>query len=506
MSIIDDILRKLNNPNPSSHTFLKSAVGGSFYRMSDIKSDSDISDIRSLIQTMRALAKDSQVSTALSYYATDATTPNSSGDIIWATDVEGSKYQCADLVNTLFRRWKINTYARDHILELATVGNLYIPTTDLKRENNSDVQMSSMYIGLDTNDIPENDYDIIPSHKINPEDIIHIWSDYEPYGYIYDPDSTLGSKKYTRSDYILLPENSVIHFSLGGVIGNYSIEGVDAQGDEVEYDIQFANPLLAAAVQPTQTLNLLEDSTVLSSLTKIIRFICLDVKGADETEITQTLNEFKNLIEQQISLNTGSGDAQSFLNPPSPNNIIYLPRVNGQSPIDIVDLNMRDEGEGNDKLLDYYQDKKLSVLGIPKEAMNFSSSEGLGGAGAVMSQRSALYANSLQRIETAYINGWTDAINKYFTVRNLTQYVDQFDLHMNPILTEMSTVQFEKRDSAISQASALVDLMNTLNVDNSDEIKAAITEILSEALPKTSSSVTKWDVDVSSGEGDEDMM
>ena len=34
---------------------------------------------------MRALARDSQISTALSYYATDATTTNTAGEIIWAT-------------------------------------------------------------------------------------------------------------------------------------------------------------------------------------------------------------------------------------------------------------------------------------------------------------------------------------------------------------------------------------------------------------------------------------
>ena len=66
------------------------------------------------------------------------------------------------------------------------------------------------------------------------------------------------------------------------------------------------------------------------------------------------------------------------------------------------------------EVLDYYQNKKLSVLGIPKEAMNYNSAEGLGGAGAVMSQRSALYANCLQRLQNAYIQGWREAINTLF--------------------------------------------------------------------------------------------
>lgn len=501
MGVIKDMLRAMQNPNPpKEHSYLKHAVAGSMYRMSDMKSQTDVSDIRTIIRTMRALAEDSQVATALAYYATDATTTNTDGQIIWATD-KNENTKCSDLINALFKRWKINKYARDHILELATVGNLYIPTTDINLDQPEGSLYSRMYIGLDRNEIPKEDYDIIPSHMIDPEDIVHIWHDYTPFGYIYDPENNIGSSStmYSRDvDMLLLPESSVIHFSLGGMIGKYSIQAKDESGNDVEYDIQFAKPLMSSAVQPTQTLNLLEDATVLSSLIKVVRFVGIDCKDAEEEEEESSLLHIKQLIEQQMSLNTSSGDAQSFINPQSPNNLIYVPKVNGNMPIEILDLNMRDDSEGNDKLLDYYQDKKLSVLGIPKEAMNFSSSEGLGGAGAVMSQRSALYANSLQRIETAYIEGWTDAINKYFENRNLYQYVNQFELHMQPILTEMSTVQFEKRDSAISQASSMVDLMvNSLNMDNKDEVLSVLSEILTDALPSTSSKVNSWDVDIS---------
>ena len=166
-------------------------------------------------------------------------------------------------------------------------------------------------------------------------------------------------------------------------------------------------------------------------------------------------------------------------------------------------MNMADTSDADNDLLNYYQDKKLSVLGVPKEAMNFSSAEGLGGAGAVMSQRSALYANALQRIETAYINGWRSALNKYFTQHNLSGYVDKFELHMNPIITQMSTVNFERRDAAISQATAIVDLLDRLGVDATTEYKAALTEILTEVLPKVGSSVNSWNIDLSAG-GEED--
>ena len=67
--------------------------------------------------------------------------------------------------------------------------------------------------------------------------------------------------------------------------------------------------------------------------------------------------------------------------------------------------------------------------------MNFSSNEGLGGAGSVLSQRSALYANSLQRLESAYIAGWTDALNKYFIA------ISTFKVNFVPLKSIHSIVQ-----------------------------------------------------------------
>ena len=255
------------------------------------------------------------------------------------------------------------------------------------------------------------------------------------------------------------------------------------------------------AVQPTQTLGLLEDALLLSSLSRVVRFINVECGNAEEDEQRDTLQMIKDAIEQQLSINTLNGDAQSFVNPQSPNNLIYLPRINGQDPISITDLNMSDATESDSKLLDHYQDKKLSVLGVPKEAMNFSSNEGLGGAGSVLSQRSALYANSLQRLETAYISGWTDAINKYFEARNMNGFVDQFKLQMQPIVTNMSTVVSEKRDASVSQAQSLIDLLKNLGIKDKEPYMKAVQEALKETFPQLGSETMTWDIDVTESEG-----
>jgi hypothetical protein len=135
--------------------------------------------------------------------------------------------------------------------------------------------------------------------------------------------------------------------------------------------------------------------------------------------------------------------------------------------------------------------------------MNFSSAEGLGGAGAVMSQRSALYANRLTKLETAYKNGWRDALNKYFSSRNMGGFVDKFVLHMSPIITNMDQVLFEKRDATIGQAQNIVQMMKDLGIQNAEDYKQTITEILTQAFPQTGASVNTWDIDVSGESGAE---
>ena len=487
---VQKLLKPRSNKNQDS--WVRSFIAGSMYRMSDMRGDTDIATIKTQIDVMRALARDSQVNTALSYYATDATTVNTAGQIIWATSDDKN---CAEIINTLFKRWKVNDYARDHILELATIGNLYIPTTNLYREEPSKTR-ASIGVALDLNSVPDPDFDIIPSSKVPPEDVVHLYSMGQPMGYILDYEDGV-------TGYVVHPEESIIHFSLGGLLGDYSITTRDKNNEEVEYDIKFAQPLMDRAAQPTQTLSLLEDALVLSSLIRTVKFINVECGNAEEEEVQVILQQLKDMIEQQLSLNTASGDTQSFINPQSPNNLIYLPRVKGQDAVSITDLNMAEASDADSKLLNYYLDKKLSVLGVPKEAMNFSSNEGLGGAGSVLSQRSALYANSLQRLKTAYMQGWTDAINTYFLMRGMSGLVDKFTLHMSEIVTQQSTITFEKRDAAIGQANSIVELLQSVGVDNAEDYKQAITEILSEVLPMTGANVESWRLNVAGGEGDE---
>lgn len=486
---LTDLVRGNNNnrhPYVGKKSWLRYVISGTFPRPQDLNRSSVLHDIESKINTMRALATDSQISTALSYYATDSTVANSSGQIIWATS---EVKEVADAINSLFKSMRINNYIRDHILELATIGNLYIPTTDFYRSNES----RRVGVALDNNTIIDDDFGIIPAYKIAPERTLHLWYQGEPQGFLH---------QYSDDDnnVINLPESAIIHFSLGGLLGDYDIQMQSDDGGLIDYDVQFAEPLLLSALAPTQALGNLEDAMLLASFVRVVKFINVDCSGDEEDKIRADLLAVKEAIENQMSINTATGDSQSFMNPQSPNNLIYLPKVNGQDPISITDLNMAENTESDIKLLDYYQNKKLSVLGIPKEAMNYSSNEGLGAAGTVMSQRSALYANILDRLMTAYKTGWTDGFNKYFMAHGMSSFVNKFELHMNPIITTQSTINFDKRDAALNQASTLVTLFRDMGVSDPKAYAEALVEILAEVFPKMGADMSGIEMDITGGD------
>ena len=68
---------------------------------------------------------------------------------------------------------------------------------------------------------------------------------------------------------------------------------------------------------------------------------------------------------------------------------------------------------------------------------------------------------------------------------------------MQPIITLQSTVQFEKRDSALSQATQLVDMLKNLNVTDKSDYLNSLGEILSEVFPQIGSDVLSWKINPS---------
>ena len=113
------------------------------------------------------------------------------------------------------------------------------------------------------------------------------------------------------TDITILPEEAVIHFTLGGLLGDYTISGVDDKGNPADYDIQFGTPLMARAVQPTQTLSLLEDSVLLSSLSRVVKFINVECGNAEEEEAKKKADSVKAGVARKTEYNEAADLMQS---------------------------------------------------------------------------------------------------------------------------------------------------------------------------------------------------
>ena len=77
---------------------------------------------------------------------------------------------------------------------------------------------------------------------------------------------------------------------------------------------------------------------------------------------------------------------------------------------------------------------------------------------------------------------------------------------MNPIITQMSTVSAERRDSALTQATTAVELLKSLGVEDANSYKQALTEILTESLPGIGSNVNSWSIDTKANAEEGGMM
>ena len=74
---------------------------------------------------------------------------------------------------------------------------------------------------------------------------------------------------------------------------------------------------------------------------------------------------------------------------------------------------------------------------------------------------------------------------------------------MADTITTQSTIQFERRDAAVGQASNIIQMLKDLGVKDADTYRDAISEILLDVLPGTSGKATSWDVNVEGGEDNE---
>lgn len=428
---------------------------------------------------------DATTAAAIEMYADDATQYDpKSGKVIW---VESEEPEIAKAANRLLDVLQINEKAWRHIYSLCTYGDLYLRI--YREGDNADYQdllnapSNSIRTKVQDEQRPMEEY---VEYVEDPSTIYDLQLKDKTSGFVRLKTSASSSEgngiavyngininKVDVQNIDLYDRRSFVHISLAESINrNPELLAIDdpTSGKTTVYKIKTGKSILADAYDSSQTVKLLEDSLLLSRLTKsaLIRLLQIEVGDMPKPEVESLLRRVKNMIEQKIALNKNTGETRSYNSPSPMENIIYIPTKNGKGAITLNnlggDVNIKDIAD-----IEYFNNKKLSSLKIPKQYLNYDAPEGLGN-GTSLSKLSSRYAHTIMRIQKAYSYGITTLLNLFFLDKDL-DYINKFTVKM----VAPATIEDMERDEQISNRVGQVsDIMGLLDAAVTDEGKVEI--------------------------------
>lgn len=417
---------------------------------------------------------DATTSAAIEMYADDATQyDQKSGKTIW---VESEDPQIAAAANRLLDVLQINEKAWRHIYSLCTYGDLYLRI--YREGDNADYEdllnstPGSIRTKVQDTSRPMEEY---VEYVEDPSTIYDLQLKDKTAGFVrLKPNDTSSENKSTNTLYNgmninkvdinnidLYDRRSFVHISLSESINRnpelLAIEDPES-GKTTVYKIKTGKSILADAYDSSQTVKLLEDSLLLSRLTKsaLIRLLQIEVGDMPKPEVESLLRRVKNMIEQKIALNKNTGETRSYNSPSPMENIIYVPTKNGKGAITLNnlggDVNIKDIAD-----IEYFNNKKLSALKIPKQYLNYDAPEGLGN-GTSLSKLSSRYAHTVMRVQKAYCYGITTLLNLFFMDKDL-DYINKFTVKMVSPATIEDMERDDQTSNRINQASDIMGLV-----------------------------------------------
>lgn len=420
------------------------------------------------------MLEDPIIAAAVEMYADDATQYNEQGNIIWA---EGDNEDAVKAANRLINVLDLNEKAWRHIYSLCVYGDLY-----LRLYKEGDV---SDYATIYSNDVNTMSVSIKPEDKSrhleeyieyveNPACLFDLQVKDKTAGFIRVIDTSniksssifdsMPMQTVNSGNTISYDRMSFVHITLSeSVERNPELLKVSDDDDEgTVYKVKSGKSILADAYHVTQSLKLLEDSLLLNRLTKsaIIRLLQVEVGDIPRTDVNNLLHRLKNNLEQKMSTDVNSGATKSFNSPGPLDNIVYMPTKNGKGAITVQnlggDVNVKDIVD-----LDYFNNKKLAALKIPKQFLNFDSPEGIGGNGQSLTKVSSRYAHTIMRIQNAYLQGITNLLNYFFLDKD-QDYIGKFTLKMVSPATVEDTERSEQLSNNIQQIGDILSLVGDL--------------------------------------------
>jgi len=460
---------------------------------------------------------DATTAAAIEMYADDATQYDpKTGKIIW---VESDVPDIAEAANRLIDVMQINEKAWKFCYALCTFGDVYLriyrqgDTADY--EDLLNVQPGVIRTKVQDTSRPMEEY---VEYVEDPSTIYDLQLKDKTTGFVRIRTTNVS----TQSSYIhngmnlnqvnienvdFYDRRSFVHISLSESINRHpeylAINNAEDNSTTV-YKIKSGKSILEDAYEASQTVKLLEDSMLLSRLTKsaLVRLLQIEVGDTPKPEVENLLRRVKNMIEQKISMNTNSGESRSYNSPGPMENIVYFPTKNGRGAITVNnlggDVNIKDIAD-----IEYFNNKKLSALKTPKQFLNYDSPEGLGN-GTSLTKVSSRYAHTVMRVQNALKSGITTLLNLFFLDKGL-EYINKFTVKMVSPSTIEDIERDEQMSSRISQVNDILSLISEVVTDEGkiETLKSLLSGYLN--LSDVAGIVEKYNILENEDVGDEDI-
>jgi len=458
-------------------------------------------NIYDMIDTM---AQDATISAVLDIYAADACEPNDQGQIVW---VAAEDEKVAKEVEHLLDAMRVDKNAFGWVYSLIKYGDLYLrlyreseyndPIFDTKKINAKEQLNENVIVKAYSKNDRYAEYMEINK---NPAEVFELTRFGKTVGYIkthihkVDPDDTLGAAfsqfnytyNFDLNDVDVFSATEFVHACLEDNSGR-TTEEVNITSDDTNvtatYSVRRGQSLLYDAFKTWRELTLLEDAVLLNRITKsaLVRIVSVNVGDMEKSDVRTLLQRIKQMIETKAAINVGKS-ITDYTNPSAVENTIYVP-VHGETGAISTQNLGGDVNVGDLVDLDYWKNKLTGSLSIPKQYLgDTDDSTGFNG-GTSLSLISSRYAKTVKRIQNAFIQAITDAINLLLFDRGLTEYINKFTIKM-----QQPTTQEEKdrKENMANTINTIQTIMGLLDLVEDPVLKLTILKsLLSDAISDT---------------------
>ena len=474
--------------------------------LSNINNFTAVSQSRDDVYNMLdIMAEDPMIATALSIYASDACEPSDSGRIVWA---ESEDEKVLGMVEYILDQFNIDKNAYGWVYSLVKYGDLYLRLLrdseyNLGVFNKYKKQADQLNEDITIKAFKKGDhYANYLEKQANPAEVFDLQKYGKTVGYIktnivsktnngtgdavtnYNP---FFQYNFDQGDIDIYPATDYVHACLEDNTTRNTEEVKisnttdDEEAESYTYSVKRGQSLLYSLFRIWRELSLLENAVLLNRITKssIIRFVNVEVGDMEKSDVRALLQRIKSMMEQKAAINKNGGTYEDYTNPGPVENTLYIPTHDGKGVISTGEMGGQ---VNNDDLNDvnYFRTKVFAGLGIPKQYMGFTEdSTGFNG-GTSLALISSQYAKTIKRIQNAFIQAITDAVNLILLDRGLTKYINAFTIKMQSPTTQEEKDRKENLSNTINTISNIMGLLT--DVENPITKLNILKSLLSSAI------------------------